>query len=93
GWRLAGIHGVGSHAARLFIQMIESVIESKGLTVQDIRNLRMTMEHAEVMGALPDVMEGLKSTGYTSAAARRGCCASRSTSKTTDPPFVPSCSR
>ena len=63
GWRLAGIHGVGSHAARLFIQMIESVIESKGLTVQDIRNLRMTMEHAEVMGALPDVMEGLKKYG------------------------------
>ena len=46
GWRLAGIHGEGSQAIRAFIQMTEDVMKEKGLTVQDVRNLRMTMNGA-----------------------------------------------
>ena len=63
GWRLAGIHGVGSHGARLFIQMVESVMEETGMTVEDIRNLRLTLEHNEALGTPPDVIEGLKKYG------------------------------
>ena len=63
GWRLAGIHGVGSHGARIFIQMVESVMEETGMTVEDIRRLRLTLEHNEALGTKPDVIEGLKKYG------------------------------
>ena len=63
GWRLAGIHGNGSHAVRLFVQMIETVMQKNGMTVEDVRRLRLTVEHAEVLGNLPDVVEGLKKYG------------------------------
>lgn len=49
GWRLAGIHGVGSDGVRRFIQMLDTVSKNTGMTVQDIRNLRPTVEHAEVL--------------------------------------------
>ncbi|MBI4442063.1 MAG: amidohydrolase family protein [Acidobacteria bacterium] len=60
GWRLAGIHGEGSHGVRLFIQMIELAMKNTGMTVEDVRKLRMTMEHSPVIGQMPDVMAGLK---------------------------------
>ncbi len=63
GWRLAGIHGVGSHGVRLFIQMVESVMKETGMTVQDVRKLGLTIEHAEVLGTRPDVMQGLAKYG------------------------------
>ena len=63
GWRLAGIHGVGSHGARIFIQMVESVIQETGMTVEDIRKLRLTLEHNEALGTKSDVIEGLKKYG------------------------------
>ncbi|MBI4443078.1 MAG: amidohydrolase family protein [Acidobacteria bacterium] len=59
GWRLAGIHGEGSHAIRTFIKMIENVMQKNGWTVEDVRKLRMTMEHNDAIGQLPDVMAGL----------------------------------
>ena len=34
GWRLAGIHGEGSQAARLFVQMIELAMKNTGMTVR-----------------------------------------------------------
>ncbi len=63
GWRLAGVHGVGSHGVRLYIQMIEAAMANTGMTVEDIRNLRITTEHAEAMGAVPDVIAKLKEYG------------------------------
>ena len=63
GWRLAGIHGVASHGVRIFINMVESVMKEKGLTVDDIRARRLTVEHAEALGQRPDVLEGLKKYG------------------------------
>ncbi|MBI4442116.1 MAG: amidohydrolase family protein [Acidobacteria bacterium] len=60
GWRLAGIHGVGSHALRQFVNMIEMAMKNTGMTVEDVRKMRMTMEHVPAAGAVPDIVAGLK---------------------------------
>ena len=60
GWRLAGVHGVGSHGVRLYIEMIEMAMKNSGMTAEDIRKLRLTTEHAEALGTPPDVMAKLK---------------------------------
>src|SRR3990170_6025450 len=56
GWRLAGIHGVGSHALRQFVKMIEMAMKNTGMTVEDVRKMRMTMEHVPATGAVPDIV-------------------------------------
>ena len=63
GWRPAGVHGVGSHGVRLFIQMLEGVMKQKGWTAEDIRRLRPTVEHAMVVGTEGDVIAKLKEYG------------------------------
>ncbi len=63
GWRLAGIHGLGSDGVRRFMQMVEMARQNTGRTVEDIRQLRLTVEHATVLGQVPDVMENLKKFG------------------------------
>jgi len=63
GWRLAGIHGNGSDGVRRFIQLIETVMKNTGMTVEDVRKMRATVEHAPVIGTLPDVVEGMKKYG------------------------------
>ena len=63
GWRPAQIHGSSSHGARLFIQLIEQVSKEKGYSVDYIRSLRPTIEHNQVLGVMPDVLEGLKKYG------------------------------
>ncbi len=63
GWRPAGIHGVGSHGQRLFHEMLEDVMQEMGWNAEDIRRLRPTMEHCEVGGKLPDVIEKHKRYG------------------------------
>src|SRR3990170_2736671 len=68
GWRLAGIHGVGSDGVRRFIQLIEMVMKNTGMTVEDVRKLRPTVEHSEAIGILPDVVEGMKKYGITVSA-------------------------
>ncbi|MBI2817824.1 MAG: amidohydrolase family protein [Acidobacteria bacterium] len=60
GWRLAGIHGVASHGVRSFINMVDSVVKEQGLSVEDMRKRRLTVEHAEAMGQQPDIIAGLK---------------------------------
>lgn len=71
GWRLAGVHGVGSHGARLFLQMVEMAMKNAHLSVQDIRNLHLTIEHAEALGKMPDVVAGLKKYDVTVSAGAR----------------------
>ncbi|MBI4443511.1 MAG: amidohydrolase family protein [Acidobacteria bacterium] len=63
GWRLAGIHGEGSDGVRRFIQMVELAMSNTGMTTEDIRKMRLTVEHAPAIGKLPDVIEGLKKYG------------------------------
>ena len=69
GWRLAGIHGEGSHGVRLFIQMVERAMKNTGMTVEDIRKMRLTVEHAPVIGKVPDVVEGLRKYGIIVSAS------------------------
>jgi len=63
GWRPVQAHSVGSHGARLYIQMLEDAMQEKGFSVEYIRNLRTTIEHNTVLGNVPDVMEGIKKYG------------------------------
>ena len=61
GWRFAGVHGVGSHAARLFIQKLEGHMKAnpKVLTLKYVRNSRHGFAHGTMFGAVPDVVEGM----------------------------------
>jgi hypothetical protein len=63
GWRTAQVHGTSSHGVRLFIQMLEEAMEEANLSVEYVRNLRLTLEHNQVLGNVPDVMEGIKKYG------------------------------
>ena len=63
GWRLAGIHGVGSDGVRRFIQMVEMAMKNANISVDEIRKRRLTIEHAEALGTVPDVMAKLKEYG------------------------------
>ena len=63
GWRAVGVHGTSSHGVRLYIQMVEEAMEEAHLSVEYIRNLRLTLEHNQVLGNLPDVMDGIKKYG------------------------------
>ncbi len=63
GWRPAGIHSVGSHAARLFLDMLDQVRKDTGWSQAYIKSLRPTVEHGMVFGKRPDVLQRLKDNG------------------------------
>jgi hypothetical protein len=63
GWRLAGVHGVGSDGIRRYTQLIEMAMKNSGMTVDDIRRLRLTTEHAEALGNPPDLIAKIKELG------------------------------
>lgn len=63
GWRPAGIHSVGSHAARLFLDMLDQVRKDTGWSAEYIKSLRPTVEHGMVFGKRPDVLQRLKDYG------------------------------
>ena len=63
GWRLAGIHGVGSDGVRRFVQLVERAMNNTGMTTADIHKMGLTVEHAEVLGTVPDVMQAMVKYG------------------------------
>ncbi|MCH8018193.1 MAG: amidohydrolase family protein, partial [Acidobacteria bacterium] len=63
GWRLAGIHMCGSESARAFFRMIDEAREVNGWTMQQVRDMRMTGEHCNLIGKAPDIIKGLKDYG------------------------------
>ena len=63
GWRLAGVHICGSESARAFMRMVDRAREANGWTMQQVRDMRMTGEHCDVIGQQPDILEGLKNYG------------------------------
>ncbi|MBI4478836.1 MAG: amidohydrolase family protein [Acidobacteria bacterium] len=63
GWRTAGVHGVGSDGVRRYIQVIEAAMQSANISVEEIRSRRLTTEHAEALGNIPDVIAKLKEYG------------------------------
>ncbi len=60
GWRIAGLHGVGSHGMRQFIQYVEEAIEQGNVTEEEVREMRILMAHGTMVGKQPDVIAGLK---------------------------------
>lgn len=59
GWRFAGVHGVGSHAIRLFVQKLEGHMAAnpKYLTLDFVRSSRHGFAHGTMLGAVDDIME------------------------------------
>lgn len=60
GWRIAGLHGVGSHGLRLFIKYVEEAIATGRISEQEVRDMRILMAHGTMAGKEPDVIAGLK---------------------------------
>ena len=63
GWRLKGVHSVGSDSTKRFIQMIDEARAEAGLTVQQIHDEHYAIEHCDQMSKLPEVMDKLKEYG------------------------------
>jgi hypothetical protein len=62
GWRFVGVHGVGSHGFRIFIQKLEEAMEKNPgvLTLDYVRKSRHGFAHGTMTGAVPDVVAGWK---------------------------------
>lgn len=62
GWRWAGVHAIGSHALRIFIQKLEEQMQRNPdvLTLDYVRNTRHGFAHGMMVGYEPDVVEDLK---------------------------------
>ena len=60
GWRIAGLHGVGSHGMRQFIGYVEEAIATGLITEEEVRQMRILMAHGTMVGKEPDVIAGLK---------------------------------
>ena len=60
GWRIAGLHGVGSHGMRQFIGYVKEAIDSGLITEEEVKQMRILMAHGTMVGKEPDVIAGLK---------------------------------
>jgi imidazolonepropionase-like amidohydrolase len=60
GWRIAGLHGVGSHGMRQFIGYLDEAVAQGPVTEDMIREMRILMAHGTMVGKEPDVIAGLK---------------------------------
>lgn len=59
--RLVGVHMVGSHGARLWIQMVEDAIENSAqLDKETVQEMRLGGAHGTMIGTVPEVMEKLR---------------------------------
>ena len=63
GWRLKGIHTLGSESLRRFTQMVDQAIEGTGRTVADIAEEHFALEHCDMIGKQPDVIDKMKRYG------------------------------
>ncbi len=63
GWRLAGIHICGSESARAFFRMIDMAREVNGWTMQQVRDMRLTGEHCNLIGKDPEMIKQLVDYG------------------------------
>ena len=64
GWRLAGVHTVGSEALRRMAQMVEGARVAAGMSMDEIREGMFTLEHCDMLGKLPDTIELLKKYNF-----------------------------
>jgi predicted amidohydrolase YtcJ len=71
GWRPVDAHGVGSHGARLWIQLLDQIAEEGNFSTEYMRSLRTTLEHCNMIGNPPDVIAGIKKYGIILSVAPR----------------------
>ena len=64
GWRLTGVHMCGSESLRRLVQMIEGAREATGMTVEQIRDQHFSLEHCDMIGKQPDIIDLLKKYGF-----------------------------
>jgi len=64
GWRAFSLHSFGSHAFRLHAEWIEEARIEGGMSVDDIRNLRIGFAHGGAIGKIPDVIETMKKYNF-----------------------------
>ena len=63
GWRVAGVHTCGSESLRRFIEMVDRAREATGMTVQQIHDEHFSLEHCDLIGKQPDVIDKLTRYG------------------------------
>ncbi|MBI2821852.1 MAG: amidohydrolase family protein, partial [Acidobacteria bacterium] len=63
GWRIAGVHTCGSESLRRFVQMVEQARVARGISIEQIREQNFTLEHCDMIGKQPDVIEKIKNYG------------------------------
>ena len=63
GWRLAGVHICGSESLRAFVTMIDRARAVNGWTMQQVRDMKLTGEHCNLIGQQPDIIQKLKDYG------------------------------
>jgi len=59
GWRFVGMHGIGSHLIRLFVERMEEVMAKNPdyMTVERMRELRHGFSHGTMLGKVPDMVD------------------------------------
>jgi len=59
GWRFVGMHGIGSHLIRLFVQRMEAAMAQNPnyMTVERMRALRHGFSHGTMLGKVPDMID------------------------------------
>jgi hypothetical protein len=59
GWRFVGMHGIGSHLIRLFVQRLEDAMarNPQYLTLERVRSMRHGFSHGTMLGKVPDVVD------------------------------------
>lgn len=63
GWRPVQAHNTSSHGARLYLQMMEQAMKEGGYSVEYMKSLRSAVEHNQLLGQLPEIMDGFKKFG------------------------------
>jgi len=58
GWRFVGMHGIGSHLIRLFVERLEDAMaKNPDLTLERVRSMRHGFSHGTMLGKVPDVID------------------------------------
>jgi len=64
GWRMTGVHMCGSESLRRMDQMIEGAMSASGLSLNYIRDQQFSLEHCDMIGKQPDIIELLKKYNF-----------------------------
>ena len=59
GWRFVGMHGIGSHLIRLFVERLEDAMAKSPeyLTLERVRSMRHGFSHGTMLGKVPEMVD------------------------------------